>query len=136
MAKGMRWTEEDLQAHIKRNAKQILSGEAKASKPSKYRNKKTTVDGIEFDSAKEARRWQELQLLKSTGCIFGLSRQEKFSIDINRQHICDYVADFVYANSAGQVVEDVKSEATRKLPVYRLKKKLMKAVHGIDIQEV
>jgi len=35
-----------------------------------------------------------------------------------------------------KVVEDVKSEVTRKLPTYRLKNKLMRAVHGIAIREI
>jgi hypothetical protein len=30
----------------------------------------------------------------------------------------------------------VKSAFTRKLPVYRIKRKLMKAVYGIEIREV
>ena len=47
-----------------------------------------------------------------------------------------YVADFVYQEQGAQVVEDVKSVVTRKHPVYRLKKHLMKHVHGIEVREV
>jgi hypothetical protein len=50
--------------------------------------------------------------------------------------VCKYISDFVYLENGQKIVEDVKSEYTRKLPVYRLKKKLVKAVHGIDIKEV
>ena len=55
---------------------------------------------------------------------------------INGVKVCTYIADFTYEELGGVVVEDVKSEFTRKDPVYRLKNKLMKACHGIDIREV
>jgi hypothetical protein len=42
----------------------------------------------------------------------------------------------VYEVGGKTVVEDVKSPATVKLPEYRIKKALMKAVHDVDIQEV
>ncbi len=128
-----RWSQEQLDEYQNRRSSLLPKAEKKQSK---YGNQKTEVDGIKFDSKKEAMRWQHLKHLRDTGCIFGLSRQVTFSIDINGQHICKYIADFVYANSIGEIVEYVKSEATRKLPVYRLKKKLMKAVHGIEIVEV
>ena len=47
-----------------------------------------------------------------------------------------YVADFVYQEKGQLVVEDVKSKMTRNLPVYRLKKHLMKSVHGLEIREI
>jgi len=49
--------------------------------------------------------------------------------------ICRYVADFGYIENGAVVIEDVKSKITKGLPVYRLKKKLMKALYGIDIRE-
>jgi hypothetical protein len=55
---------------------------------------------------------------------------------VREQLVCTYIADFVYRNSQHQeVVEDVKSEITRKNPVYRIKKKLVKAIFGVDISE-
>ncbi len=50
--------------------------------------------------------------------------------------ICAYLADFTYNRNGKEIVEDVKSEMTRKLPVYKLKKKLMKAILNIEIQEI
>ncbi|MCG4607161.1 hypothetical protein L0O74_12605, partial [Bifidobacterium longum] len=47
-----------------------------------------------------------------------------------------YFADFTYLKDGVQVVEDVKSVATRKLASYRSKKHMMKSVHDIDISEV
>jgi hypothetical protein len=107
-----------------------------APKRSKMNNRKTEVDGLTFDSAKEARRWGELKLLERAGHISGLERQKRFAIDINGHPICHYVSDFTYWQDGAQVVEDVKSAFTRKLPVYRLKAKLMAAVHGVKIVEV
>lgn len=105
-------------------------------RPSKYGNRKVEVDGITFDSKKEAERYVVLREMEKNGHIRGLKLQEWFRLEVNGQLVCFYVADFVYEMNGGLVVEDVKSEFTRKNPVYRIKKKLMKAVHGIEIQEV
>lgn len=39
------------------------------NRPNKYNNRKTTVDGIKFDSIREAERYQELKLLEEAGEI-------------------------------------------------------------------
>lgn len=112
---------------------------------SKYGNKKTVVDNITFDSMKEAGRYGQLKLLVKAGKITDLELQPKYAITVNGQKICTYVGDFRYVDVEGSdlfdaargifkwVIEDVKGMKT---PVYNLKKKLMKAVHGIEIQEV
>ena len=105
-------------------------------KRSKYGNRRVQVGDLTFDSAKEAKRWGELQFMVKAGEIRNLERQVRFPIIVNGVKVCTYVADHVYDEMAGRVVEDVKSEFTRKDPVYRLKYKLMKACHGIDIREV
>ena len=46
----------------------------------KYGNKKTVVDGITFDSRKEAKRYQELKLLEKAGEIKDLRRQVKYEL--------------------------------------------------------
>lgn len=104
----------------------------------KFGNRKVTVDGVSFDSQKEARRWGELKMLERAGSITDLTLQPVFPVVINGVKVCKYIGDFAYyeGDPAIRVVEDVKSEHTRKLPVYRLKNKLMKAVHGITIREV
>lgn len=102
-------------------------------KKGKFNNIQTFYDGKKFDSKKESERYKEL---KANG-VSELECQVKFPIQINGVKICSYIADFTYLNERGEkIVEDVKSEMTRKLPVYRLKKKLMKAVYGIEIKEV
>lgn len=105
---------------------------------SKHRNVKTNLDGVTYDSKKEANRAAELKIVALAGKIAELRTQVPFVLFVNEQKICTYIADFVYRDMAtgNIVVEDVKSEHTRKLQVYRIKKKLMKACFGIEILEV
>lgn len=107
----------------------------------KYGNKKTVLDGMEFDSKKEARRYAELKMLEKAGAISGLECQKKFELipkqrDENGKAVrnCEYVADFVYidAKTGQQVVEDVKGMKTKD---YIIKKKLMLKVYGITVKE-
>ena len=115
------------------------------SEPTKYGNRKVVIDGISFDSQREANRWCELLLLLRAGAIRNLRRQVGFEL-IPAQRIdgklveraVKYVADFTYEqrNKDGtweKVVEDAKGCRTE---VYRIKKKLMLYVHGIRIVEV
>jgi len=104
-------------------------------KRNKYGNRKTVVDGITFDSAKEARRWFELSVARNSGIISYLARQTAFALVVNGVHICDYKSDFDYHKDGKRIVEDVKSKAT-KTPAYRLKKKLLKAIFGLEVIEV
>lgn len=122
----------------------------------KYGNTKITVDGIQFDSKREAARYQELKLLERAGVISFLRRQTKFQL-IPDQHApsnavytkgprkgqrkpgnllekeCSYIADFCYIQNGETVVEDAKGYRTE---VYRIKKKLMLERYGIQIKEV
>ena len=100
----------------------------------KYRNKKTSVDGIRFDSKREANRYMELKLLERAGIIKGLKRQVPYIlIDKSRYgRAIKYVADFVYYEYGKLVVEDVKGVRT---PVYKLKKRLMAERFGIEVKE-
>ncbi len=101
----------------------------------KYRNVKTKVGGITFDSRKEATRWQDLLLLQGAGEITHLRRQETFTFRVDGILIGKYRCDFAYTENGKAIVEDVKSPVTRKLDVYRMKKALMKAIFGIEIRE-
>ena len=89
-----------------------------------------------FDSKREAARYAELRLLERIGDIADLECQPRFPLIVNGALIATYVADFRYrARDGAVVVEDVKSEPT-KTPVYRLKAKLVAALHGVVISEV
>lgn len=103
---------------------------------SKYNNQKTVVNGIQFDSKREANRYCELLLLARAGEITNLQRQVRYTLIPKQdgERACDYVADFVYADKAGRtIVEDVKGART---DMYKLKRKLMKWVHGITVEEI
>lgn len=101
----------------------------------KYYAKKTVVGGIRFDSLREARRYQELLLLEHAGQITGLRRQVRYDLVVNGVKIGRYTADFIYAENGNNVVEDVKSPATKKARDYILRKKLMLALFDIAIKE-
>lgn len=103
---------------------------------SKFRNKKTIVDGITFDSKKEARRYFDLLMLEKAKLITDLEMQPKYDLMVNGKKIGFYKADFRYFCKARKkvIVEDVKSEPT-KTPVYRLKKKILDTL-GVEIMEI
>lgn len=106
-------------------------------KRNKYGNKKTVVNGIEFDSSKEANRYKELLLLLKAGLIGLLELQQPFELNEGGTHSLKYYADFVYIDAlTGQkVVEDVKSAGTI-TQVYKKKRRLMWQIHKIKIKEV
>lgn len=101
---------------------------------SKYSNTKVTLDGINFLSKKEARRYLELKLLLKSNAISDLKLQPRFKLwclnpqTMERELVCVYVADFQYiehSEHAGdnEVVEDVKGKKTRD---YIIKAKMFK----------
>lgn len=102
-------------------------------KPSKYKNVKVTVDGETFDSKGEYARWCELCTMSKVGLIVNLRHKVKFPIEVKGEKICVYIADFVYFERGVCVVEDFKGIITGE---YALKKKLLKAVWGLEIKEV
>jgi hypothetical protein len=111
------------------------AGDSHAPKAPKYANEKTMVDGVKFASKAEARRYQELCLLCKAGKIRSLVLQPRWPLTIKGELICTYIADFEYYDVEQKkwIVEDVKGWAT---PVYKLKAKLMHAIHGILVQEI
>lgn len=108
----------------------------------KYHNKKVIVNGIKFDSKKEAERYMELKRQEAAGEIQNLEIQKKFRL-IPSQRLngkcverpTDYVADFCYQRGGEMVVEDVKSKATR-TPQYIIKRKLMLYLMHIRVHEI
>lgn len=110
----------------------------------KYRNKKVTVDGIEFDSKKEGYRYKELKLLERAGLITDLKLQTTFilqpSFKKNNKTIraITYKSDFDYITKDNRhIVEDVKSKATEKDKVYRIKRKMLQYKYdNIEFKEV
>ncbi|GHC52471.1 hypothetical protein GCM10010096_25730 [Alcaligenes pakistanensis] len=108
----------------------------------KYGNRKVVLNGIRFDSLREAERYSQLKLLERAGQITGLELQPRFELipkqrrdDGRPERACEYVADFRYtdARTGKQVIEDAKGMRTRD---YIIKRKLLLQVHGISVREV
>tara|TARA_Y100000310_G_scaffold150480_1_gene149909 strand:- start:438 stop:788 length:351 start_codon:yes stop_codon:yes gene_type:complete len=111
----------------------------------KYNAKKTAVDGIAFDSKREAKRYVELKLLEKAGEIFGLTLQPTFRFRISGNAVlirskgypsgrqASYRADFRYVRDGQDVIEDVKGVRT---PLYKLKKAMVEAQYGVRVEEV
>lgn len=107
---------------------------------SKYGAVKTQVNGITFDSKREAARYVELLALLQAGDISDLRLQPSFEIvpalvlDGKKQRPLVYRADFYYQDHLGNdIYEDVKGHRTRE---YVLKRRLVKHVYGVEVREV
>jgi len=101
---------------------------------SKYRAKRTTIDGITFASKAESRRYLHLKDMEKRGEIQDLELQPRFRLEVNGVKICDYIADFRYVETeTGEtIIDDTKGVIT---PQYRIKRNLMLALYGITIRE-
>jgi hypothetical protein len=104
-------------------------------KRSKYNNKKTVVNGVEFDSEKEANYYKILLLRRKAGEIGLIELQKEYELNKGGAYSYKYFADFVFVEVAtGETkVIDVKGFKTRE---YIRKRRLMLKVHGITIIEV
>ena len=108
---------------------------------SKYKNKKTVIDGITFDSKREAERYLDLKTLEKAGVITELELQKKFELQPGfyfkgrRQRPIYYICDFFYKQGDEYIIEDVKSPITKNNQVYKMKKKMM-MYKGYEVKEV
>lgn len=106
----------------------------------KFGNVPVVVDGIRFDSMKEAARWGELRLLEKTGVISNLKRQVKIQLEgrdgpimtDSGKSVRTYVADFQYFDTrhGGWVIEDSKGFATKEFKI----KKAILAAQGLEVK--
>lgn len=134
---------EDAQRQILRKLGQTKGKQ----KENKYHARKDSRGAIRFDSQREARRYDELMLMLKAGDIRKLKLQPQYTLQESyvtpegeRVRAMRYVADFSYERRDARgnwypVVEDVKSRATA-TQVYRNKKKMMREIYGISVQEV
>lgn len=131
----------------------------------KLGNKSIVIDGIEFQSIREGRRYNELKLLQRAGIISNLELQKKYELipaqyetvetgeyykigdkkgQPKTKKVCVeqslvYNADFVYQENGKTIVEDAKGyRDTSSAPYAKfvIKRKLMLWIHGIRIREV
>jgi hypothetical protein len=127
--------------------------QAKTKAKQKYGNKLTEVDGVVYRSVKEAKRLSQLRQLERAGKIKDLEAQPEFPFIVTDKRtgqpvrVGAYIADAAYTvvdpsiapegyGPGARVVEDVKSDATARNSLYRLKKKIVAALYGVDLVEV
>lgn len=96
-----------------------------SSKRNKYGAQRTEVDGLKFDSKKEAMRWLELKKLEQVGAIQKLERQVSIPLHVAGVKVCTYRADFMYEMDGAVIVEDAKGFQT---DVFKLKWKIGQAL--------
>jgi ribosomal protein S8 len=120
----MRWTQGQYADYI---AKQ-----PKATKPSKYKNVITEVDGIKFHSKAEATRYSQLKILERSGYITDLELQPKYTFPVKylSGRTITYAADFRYKEDGTLVVEDVKGVQT---PAFKIKAGMMMYFFDIKV---
>ena len=124
----MRMTEEEYQQFL-------------GKKQNKYNNKKVFVDGIKFDSKKEANYYVSLKLLEKAKKITEVKLQvpfvllEDYVLNGKKHKGIKYIADFCYIDveTGKYVVEDTKGFRTKE---YQIKKKLFESKYKIEIKEV
>ncbi len=104
-------------------------------KRNKYGAKKTIIDGITFDSKAEASYYTSLKLRERAGEVCDVEMQRPYCLTVNGVLVATYRADFVFWDIMvhRRRIVDVKGVKT---PVFRLKRKLMKACHGVDVEVV
>lgn len=102
---------------------------------SKYGNKPTLVCGEQFDSGKEAQRYEDLLLLERAGKITQLRHHVRYPLTVNGIDICEYEVDFTYVDVGTGIrhYEDVKVDATI-TQLFRIKSRLMAAIHNITVE--
>lgn len=128
--------------HEGRRAKALeeLQAEAAANpeRKRKYGNTPVKADGFVFDSKAEHRRYQELRLMEDAGEIADLEVHPRYTLRVNDMDISRYTPDFQYTDMYTNqlVVEDVKGGRATKTQAYIMRRKLMKALFDIDVQEV
>lgn len=118
-------------------------GQVAGPRRAKYGNKQVIVNGEAYDSTDELTFHRSLLLAQSATApgdrVVEIRRQVSFELIPAQpgERPTSYIADFVVTYADGRKeVFDVKSEITRKLPAYKIKRKLMLLRHGIAIKEV
>lgn len=115
----------------------VEGANAEPAKPSKYRNQRTEFNGKWYASKREAEMAAKLHILASRGLIRDLQEQVGFTLVEGNGKIrpIRYVADFTYRDDADRLhILDAKGYSKNR--VWRLKKKLMMLMLGLEIEEV
>lgn len=109
---------------------------------SKYKSRKTVIDGYTFDSAAEGRYYFQLKLLKKAGKIRDFILHPRYQLLDGYKHPLTgksvqgvtYIADFLVTLPDGsQEVIDVKGVRTE---AFKIKKKMFESRYGIELKEI
>jgi hypothetical protein len=115
-----------------------LPGRHAPKKRGKYGAVKTEIDGFTFASKHEAARYVDLKAQQERRLISGLELQPTYPLTVvNPQgvtvRVASYVGDFRYQRDGRTILEDAKGWATE---TYKLKRKWVEALYGIEVVEV
>lgn len=150
----LRWSADQLAAHTAKLRKVVDSAprplqaavdQEPKKRRQKYGNKVTTdADGTKHASKKQALRYRDLGLLMKSGEIMMLAREVRFRLPGGVEYVADHVTASPHAmqviaelvKDGDMTIEDVKSPATQKNAVYRLKKKQMRECLGLPVVEI
>ena len=123
---GLRFQSE---ATMPEGMRKLLNGgeAARHAKPNKYGAKATHVDGIRFDSKREARYYEQLKLRVESGEVRYFLRQ----VPIHLPGGTRLVIDFLEFHTDGSVrYVDVKGRET---PAFKIKRREIEAIYPIRI---
>ena len=130
----MRMTEDEYEEYLRRK---YQTAPVPKSKPSKYHSKRVKVDGIWFDSQKEADFYSDLKLQLKAGTIKGFCRQPEFILipGFVGQRPETYRADFIVFNLDGTVeIIDTKGAETETFKIKR--KQFREKFPGLELEVV
>jgi hypothetical protein len=96
----------------------------------KFKAKPTETDGIKFSSKKEAKRYNNLKMLKNIGEVIFFLRQVPFHLPGGVKYVCDFL---IFWTNGDITIEDVKGFKTES---YKAKKKMVEALYPVEILEV
>ncbi len=140
----MAWTEEQYREFQRERNAQAFADAPRAPKPSKYKNIKTVVDGITFDSKREASYWNELKLREKAGEIDHLERQVAFDLfcpvgdpnDAIVVVVARYVCDFHFRETVSKQWRAIDIKGGKETPMFALKRKWLFLQSGIEIEVI
>ena len=104
----------------------------------KYKAVRTLVDGVLFDSKKEAAHYQNLRAMERCGVISGLECHKRYTLEVKGTKICDFEPDFVFMYAGGEKsAHDVKGlRKGSAYQLFRIKARLFEALYGVRVIEV
>ena len=120
---------------------EYLALSKKETKRSKYRNQVTVYDGNSYQSKAEAQyaKYLDVQKVakKESDRVVSWKRQVKFPIEVNGNHICNYLLDFEvsYADGHKEYIDVKGYQKGVAYNLFTIKKKLVEAIYGITIRE-